>query len=95
MSRVKAERFMQQHAKSVMQARADPLAERLVFLATTANYEREHDRAAYDKTSAEIRRIGQALLDLDGERYLKEVAQRVKTLRRGEDVVTPFWADLI
>ncbi len=85
------ERAFEEHGKSSLGGDDEVIAKKLVELCKRSDYEFEHDKPAYDKTYAEIRRMGQALCDEGGDARMKGVAYRYAALGGRIRSLEMFW----
>ncbi len=85
------ERSMEERGKRPLDGGDETIAQNLAAMVKRTDHEYETDKAAYERTSAEIRKIGEELCAAGGEDHMKQIAYRVAALGGRVRSLEMYW----
>ncbi|MEX1247272.1 MAG: hypothetical protein WEA61_02220 [Anaerolineales bacterium] len=85
------ERGMEERGKRPLDGADEAIAQKLTELVKRTDREYASDKAAYERTTAEIRKIGEDLCSAGGDNRMKQVGYRVVALGGRMRLFEMFW----
>lgn len=92
--RSEEEQAMASHAQSTLHVEDEEIAKKLVQLSRLSDIQYAADKAAYEKTVAEFRRIGEQLCANGGDERMRSIAYRVEALGGRSQDCEMYWAGI-